>query len=1145
MMEYHNPATLWVGESRKLVEISSLLVANRGEIAVRICRAAQELGIRTVAVQTPDDAAALHVHLADEVHVLDTEGPAGYLDVAGIVAAATATGCDAVHPGYGFLSESPALAEQCEAAGVTFVGPTPETLRTFGDKGAARTLAEAKGVPVLAGTRAPTELEAARGFMDSLGSGAAVMIKAAAGGGGRGMRRVTDPADLEAAHERCRSEAERYFGSGDVYLEEFLPDARHIEVQVVADRTGAVRHLWERECSIQRQHQKLVELAPAPGLAEEQRQKLLAAAVRLAQGAGLRSLATVEFLVSVDGSRFAFIETNPRLQVEHTVTEEVTGVDLVQTQIRLAGGATLVEVGLDPDEEVPTRGIAVQLRVNAEQLTADGEARPSAGPLTAFAPPSGPGIRVDSAGYAGGAVNPRFDSLLAKVIVHSQDGSLHTVADRAYRALGEFRVDGPSTNLGLLQSIVAHPAFREGRFSTDFLERHADELLDPDAVSHRTFYADVPVAAAPGGSKGSTARPAPTSDDPLAVLDFGQAHDAQAVVEDLAEGELVLVAPTYGTVVQIRVQPGDEVVRGATVAVLEAMKMEHVVEAEAGGRVREVRAGVGETLDPGSPLIVLEATQGADDEDVEVEEIDLDEIRADLEESIEAHERVRDEARPEAVERRRRKGQQTARENVAAVVDEGTFVEYGALTLAAQRQRRSVDELMQVSPADGLVAGVGTVNGDVFGHDRTRAAVLAYDYTVFAGTQGHQNHRKKDRLFQIAGEWGLPVVLFSEGGGGRPGETDGLGVAELDSMAFSYLARLSGSVPLVGVNAGRCFAGNAALLACCDVIIATKDSNIGMGGPAMIEGGGLGVFRPEDVGPISVQRRNGVVDVVVEDEVEGAAVAKRYLSYFQGDLPPEQAEHDDQRHLRHLIPENRVRVYDVRRVIDGLVDTGSVLELRRDFGVGIVTSLARIDGRSVGIVANDPTHLGGAIDADGADKASRFMQLCNAFRIPIVSLCDTPGFMVGPQAEETATVRHFGRMFVTAANISVPIFTIILRKAYGLGAQAMCGGSFKTTMFTVSWPTGEMGAMGLEGAVKLGYRKELAAIEDPEERKEVFERMVAEMYERGKALNVATHFEFDDVIDPAATRSWLLSGLESTAEALRDAPPTRNFVDTW
>jgi acetyl-CoA carboxylase carboxyltransferase component len=362
-------------------------------------------------------------------------------------------------------------------------------------------------------------------------------------------------------------------------------------------------------------------------------------------------------------------------------------------------------------------------------------------------------------------------------------------------------------------------------------------------------------------------------------------------------------------------------------------------------------------------------------------------------------------------------------------------------------------------------------------------------------------------------------------------------------MAFHYFGRLSGLVPLVGINSGRCFAGNAALLGCCDVVIATANSNIGMGGPAMIEGGGLGVFRPEDVGPMPVQTRNGVVDVAVADEAEAVAVARRYLSYFQGPLP--EWECADQRLLRAIVPENRLRIYDVRSVVETLADTGSVLELRRPFGPGMVTALARIEGRPMGIVANNPTHLAGAIDSDGADKAARFMQLCDAFDLPILFLCDTPGIMVGPEVEKTALVRHASRMFVTGASLSVPIFTIVLRKSYGLGAQAMAGGSFKAPFFAVAWPTGEFGGMGLEGAVKLGFRNELAALEDPEKRRALYEEMVERAYERGKALNTASHFEIDDVIDPLESRRWLVRGLRSLPPAEKRSGKRRPCIDTW
>jgi len=427
---------------------------------------------------------------------------------------------------------------------------------------------------------------------------------------------------------------------------------------------------------------------------------------------------------------------------------------------------------------------------------------------------------------------------------------------------------------------------------------------------------------------------------------------------------------------------------------------------------------------------------------------------------------------------------------------------------------------------------------------------MSYDYTVLAGTQGGQNHRKKDRMFELAERWRLPVVFFTEGGGGRPGDTDGLGMAGLDCMAFHYFGRLSGLVPLVGINSGRCFAGNAALLGCCDVVIATRNSTIGMGGPAMIEGGGLGVFRPEEVGPMDVQVPNGVVDIAVEDEACAVRVAKQYLSYFQSAAAGERGHAEswqcaDQRRLRSIIPENRLRIYDVREIIETLADSDSVLELRRDFGLGMVTALARIEGRPLGIIANNPTHLAGAIDSNGADKAARFMQLCDAFEIPILFLCDTPGIMVGPEAEKTALVRHAARMFVTGASISVPFFTIILRKGYGLGAQAMAGGSFKAPFFTVSWPTGEFGGMGLEGAVKLGFRKELAAQEDPEERRALYESMVERMYDHGKAVNTASHFEIDDVIDPQDSRHWITGALRSVPPKESRRGKKRPCIDTW
>ena len=600
---------------------------------------------------------------------------------------------------------------------------------------------------------------------------------------------------------------------------------------------------------------------------------------------------------------------------------------------------------------------------------------------------------------------------------------------------------------------------------------------------------------------------------------------------------LTVSAPLQGTVVSIDVHPGDFVEQGQQVAVLESMKMEHVVTAASAGTVVRVAVDIGATVDNGEPLLVIEPSTDWTGAVVagNADEIEVGSVRSDLAEVFERHDITSDRRRDEAVARRHAAGRRTARENIADLVDDGSFVEYGALVVAAQRRRRSLAELIERTPADGLVAGVGTVG-------RRPVVAMSYDYTVLAGTQGLLGHEKKDRLFDIAERLRVPVVFFTEGGGGRPGDTDGLTVSGLDCLAFNYFARLSGLVPLVGIASGFCFAGNAAILGCCDVVIGVAGTNIAMGGPAMIEGGGLGVYEPTAVGPFETQVADGVIDIAVHDDAAAVAAAKRYLSYFSGEVEPWTCA--DQRLLRHLIPENRSRAYEVRGVLDGMFDTGSVLELRRGWGAGIVTALARVEGHALGVVANDPVHLGGAIDVDGADKAARFLQLCDAFDLPVVFLCDTPGFMVGPDHEARAAVRHVARLFVTGANLTVPFATIVLRKGYGLGAQGMAGGSFRAPLWCVSWPTGEFGGMNLEGAVRLGRARELAAISDPDEREREFRAMVERQYADGKAINIAVHFEIDDVIDPAASRTWIRSLVDGDSRR-RSATKKRPYIDTW
>jgi len=1153
--------------------MKNLLVANRGEIAVRIMHAAAELGMRTVAVFSEDDASSLHTRRADEAQPLRGVGAAAYLDIDQIVAVAKACGCHAIHPGYGFLSENAAFARRCAEEGITFVGPQAETLGIFGDKTRARALAERCEVPVLKGTSSAATLDEAKSFLASLGNGGAMMIKAVAGGGGRGMRVVRHVEEVEEAYARCQSEARQAFGNREVYVEQLMPRARHIEVQVVGDGSGAVSHLGERECSIQRRHQKLVEIAPCPSLSPELRATITADAVRMAEAVRYHNAGTFEFLIDSDvmsfrgdlppfdkggsggiwsasnpsaaaqiplsppfskgetGRGYAFIEANPRLQVEHTVTEEVMGIDLVRIQLQLASGRSLAELGLR-QVDIPTpRGFAVQVRINTETMGADGSARPSGGTLVSFEVPSGHGVRTDTCGYVGYQTNPNFDSLLAKLIGYSTSPRFADAVARTARALGELKIEGVRTNIPFLQRLLQHPEFVANRIDTHFVEDRVAELAASDDAAAKVDPAD-----------------------PLAILHYGK-HAAVRVASresrvesaqyDTTELEdaVTLHAPMQGTIVTIDVREGDTVRQGQPVLVMNAMKMEHVVEAPVSGVVRRLAVAEGDTVPEGHPLVFIEARSLEVLDQQTSAHVDLDHVRADLAETQQRHAVTLDAARPDAVARRRKTRQRTARENIADLCDPDSFVEYGALAIAAQRQRRSLEDLIERTPADGLVAGIGRVNGHLFNEARAQCAVLSYDYTVLAGTQGFLNHRKKDRLFELAERLRIPLVFFTEGGGGRPGDTDAPGVAGLDCMAFYLFGKLSGLVPLVGINSGRCFAGNAALLGCCDVVIATANANIGMGGPAMIEGGGLGVFRPEEVGPMSVQVRNGVVDIGVADEAAAVSVAKQYLSYFQG--PTTQWECADQRLLRGIIPENRLRVYEVRSVIEMLADTGSVLELRRHFGLGMITTFIRIEGRPVGVIANNPKHLSGAIDSAGADKAARFMQLCDAFDIPILSLCDTPGIMVGPDVETTALVRHACRMFVTGASVSVPFCTIVLRKGYGLGAQAMAAGSFKAPLFTVAWPTGEFGGMGLEGAVKLGFRKELAAVEDPAERKQLFDHMVARAYEHGKGLNMAAHFEIDDVIDPADSRHWVTNALRSSPPPAPRIRKKRPCVDTW
>ena len=1095
---------------------AKLLIANRGEIALRIIRAAQEQGFATVAIYSSDDGASPHRFAADEAVALGASGAAAYLDIDAVVRAATLAGCALVHPGYGFLSENAAFAGAWARAGVTFVGPSPDVLELFGDKARARAFARDHGVPLAAGSGGPTSLDDMRGFFKSLRSGAMAMVKAVAGGGGRGMRKVESLAQLDHAFARCASEAAKAFGNEALYIEQYVRDARHIEVQVIGDGRDA-SHIGERDCSLQQRHQKLIEIAPAPHLDPHVRDRLRDVSLRMARACELKGLCTFEFLVSTElADGFVFIEANPRLQVEHTVTEEVYGVDLVQSQIALAIGGTLRSVGLEQSQIATPRGFAIQYRVSMDSSGggANGDT------VTRFEVPTGQGVRVETFIREGTTPSRNFDPLLAKLIVHSHASDFETAVDKGVRVLRQFRLGGMATNLGLLDVMAADESLRAGKTTTQFVEANLERLAA--LARKRTAQRDADLAAV--WTQVSRAEPAPA-------------------VVDTADPSIV-IAPTRGTVLELTATQDVFVRKGDVLCVLDAMKMEHVVAAPFDGRIAQVHLALGDLLSAGQPMFIIEPG--------EVEAASPDPAlalrtgpRRDLQEALDLHRIRSDEGRPEAVARRHAMGMRTARENIADLCDPETFMEYGGMAVGARHGVVPLEELRKTSPADGFIYGLASINGDLFGREHSRCMVASYDYSVHAGTQGFFGHKKHDRMFQLAETARRPVVIFTEGGGGRPTEPNNVGGANLASGTFFSFARLSGLVPLLGIVAGRCFAGNAALLGCCDVVIATRDATIGMGGPVMIEGAGLGVFKPEEVGPAAMHARQGVVDLLVDDEAQAVLVAKKYLSYFQGRLAKWTVP--DQALLREVIPDRRTRAYDIRKAIATLADEDSVLELRTEFAVGAITALIRIDGRPVGLLANNPVHNAGAVCAAEADKFTRFIKLCDAHGLPIVSLCDTPGIMVGPEAEKTAIVRHSSRMMIAAANITVPYFTIVLRKAYGLGAMAMGGGSFHHgSFFTVAWPTAEFGGMGLEGQVRLGHRRELESIQDPQQRAARFHELVDKLYQHGKAANFAPFLTFDEVIDPADTRRWILAGLDSTQpRSERAVHKHQPGVDAW
>ncbi|HXQ15626.1 MAG TPA: carboxyl transferase domain-containing protein [Caulobacteraceae bacterium] len=1092
-----------------------MLIANRGEIAIRVARAAQGLGVEAVGVYAAADAQALHVRVADQARELPSASKdpvAAYLDIKALIAAAKATGCDCVHPGYGFLAESAAFAAACAKAGLKFIGPSPETLALFGDKTKARKLAKSLGVPTVPGSEgaladADTAAKVAKGL------GYPVMLKAAAGGGGRGMRAVEDATELAAAFDRCASEAKAAFGDGTLFLEKLIARPRHIEVQVLADQHGGITHLWERDCSIQFRNQKLVEIAPAPNLKPALRQRILDDALALARAAPYQNAGTVEFLVDPASGQHYFIECNPRIQVEHTVTEAVTGVDVVEAQFRISAGETLAQLRLA--EPPATRGYAVQARVAAT----------GAGTITAYKEPSGPGVRVDACGYAGLTPPPQFDPMFAKVIATSHsDGTLASALERTLRALDEFQIAGLPTNLAQLREILANDDVRAGDARTSLLAEHP-ELSAPPTPNPS------PVLALLDEHAGARREPA-----------FAQFSLASLPV---AHGEEGIEAPMAGAVIEVAVAAGAVVEAGDVLMVVSAMKMETAVTAPCAGVINAIEPGeVGAAVAAGQ--VVATIVPCANDGDARKPRTYGEDSWAPMMAEVAAltdiaHARFAPGSKDPGVVRQRDRGKLTCRERIDLLLDPGSFREVGSLAGFA-----SYDEdgaVADFTPANH-VGGWGKVEG--------RATVVcADDFTSRGGHSDGAIGAKSGYLDRLSLTMRCPSVRLLDGssGGGsvasmvptqsRSGEsaakesTGGGGSFLPGHLGSSMFAEQLATVPVVNVLLGSVVGIGAAKAVLGHFSVMVRDiAQLFVAGPPVVAHAMGYDITKEDLGDWRIHCRNGAVDNLAETEEEAVAQTRAFLSYLPSSvfepppvLPPDPADPAGQRdeELFTIVPRKRTTTFDMRRAIRLMADTGSFFEIGPLWGTDQITGLLRMNGYPMGVLASDSRHAnGGALTADGCDKLTRMLDVCDLFHLPILNLCDNPGFAVGLEHERTATIRKGGEWMIASAQATTPIFTVIMRRSFGVA-----GNNYATPRSGVHarvvWPAADVGGIPPEGGIEAAYKRQLAEAADPAAlRAEINARIESA---RGP-IGPLNRFQMEEMIDPRDTRRLVCEWVE-------------------
>ena len=1128
-----------------------VLISNRGEIAIRIAKAAAALGMESVGVYAPVDALSLHTRSASQAKEIRNgaaENPvAAYLDAEAQVAIAKETGCDCVHPGYGFLAENAPFAERCAAAGLAFVGPSPTVLALFGDKVRARALAQSLDIPVVPGSDGPVaSANDASAAAERLGY--PVMLKAAAGGGGRGMRLVDSAADMAEAFERCQSEARAAFGDGALFVEKQVRRPRHIEVQILADRHGNVVHLHERDCSVQLRHQKVVETAPAPGLEDALRQRILADAIKLAQAAEYVNAGTVEFLVEPESGGYYFIECNPRIQVEHTVTEQVTGVDLVEAQFRIAAGASLESLGLGDQRAIGApRGFAVQARVVAR----------GTGSLSAYKEPSGPGIRVDACGYVGYAPPPQFDPLLAKVVCSSSSAaSFASAVDRTARALDEFHIGGVATNLGQLRAILCHPTVRAGDARTSLLAEEPALLA----------------TVGDGAGNGALALMRQQATAMGVAANTSTASGATAPALEVESGQEAVACPMAGSVLEVRAQDGDRVSAGDTLLVVSAMKMESEVTAPCDGVLAAMQAlSPGDTVDAGQVFAAIAPAAGAKRHVASVEETWAPMLEDVATMQRLALERLAPGSQDPGVVRQRGRGKLTCRERIDLLLDDGSFREVGSIAGFASYDDEGA--ITAFTPANH-VGGWGKIEG-------RSAIVCADDFTSRGGHADGAIGAKSGYLDRLALEMRTPSIRLldgSSGGGsvaamvpaqkkqgestakessgaikaGRPRVAGGGGSFLPGHLGSAMYTEQLSTVPVVNMLLGSVVGIGAAKAVLGHFSVMVRDiAQLFVAGPPVVQHAMGYDITKEDLGGWHIHCRNGSVDNLAEDEEEAAQLTRRFLSYLPSSvyetppvLPPRSDDPPERRdeELFTLIPRKRTTTFDMRKAIRLMADKDSFFEVGPLWATDQITGFARFNGHPLGVIASNSQHAnGGALTADGCSKLTRHLDLCDLFHLPVLNLVDNPGFAVGLEHEITGTIRRGGEWMVAFSQVTVPIFTVVMRRSFGVAGNNYATPRSRPSV-RVAWPAADVGGIPPEGGIEAAYKRQLAEAEDP---RALRDELMARIESARGPVGPLSKFQIEELVDPRDTRrlicEWLETAWRLVSQPARLVPRTLQF----